>query len=110
MLEVMPTRARRTVASRFAATATALVLLCSLGVVVVPAAGATTPRAKSPTVSIKNFAFSPKTLTVKAGSKVTVNYPYHFMVLNGVARLVVSNTTLGSDFTMAASATMRNEN
>jgi hypothetical protein len=32
------------------------------------------------------------------------------MVLNGVARLVVSNTTLGSDFTMAASATMRNEN
>ena len=72
MLEVMPTRARRTVASRFAATATALVLLCSLGVVVVPAAGATTPRAKSPTVSIKNFAFSPKTLKVKAGTKVTV--------------------------------------
>jgi len=32
------------------------------------------------------------------------------VVLNGVARLVVSNTTLGSDFTMAASATMRNEN
>jgi Flp pilus assembly protein TadG len=44
------------------------------------------------------------------GSKVTVSYPYHFMVLNGVARLVVSGTTLGSDFTMAASATMRNEN
>jgi Flp pilus assembly protein TadG len=44
------------------------------------------------------------------GSKVTVSYPYKFMVLNGVARLVVSGTTLGSDFTMAASATMRNEN
>ena len=27
---------------------------------------------KSPTVSIKNLAFSPKTLTVKAGAKVTV--------------------------------------
>ena len=47
-------------------------LLCSVGVVVVAAAGATTPRAKSPTVSIKNFAFSPKTLKVKAGAKVTV--------------------------------------
>jgi hypothetical protein len=32
------------------------------------------------------------------------------MILNGVAKLVVYNTTLGSDFTMAASATMRNEN
>jgi Flp pilus assembly protein TadG len=44
------------------------------------------------------------------GSKVIVNYPFKFMVLNGVAKLVVSNATLGSDFTMAASATMRNEN
>jgi hypothetical protein len=32
------------------------------------------------------------------------------MVLNGIARLVVTNTTLGADFTMATSATMRNEN
>ena len=32
----------------------------------------TTPRAKSPAVTIKNLAFSPKKLTVKAGSKVTV--------------------------------------
>ncbi len=45
-----------------------------------------------------------------SGSKVTVSYPFKFMVLNGVAKLVASNTTLGSDFTMAASATMRNEN
>jgi Flp pilus assembly protein TadG len=44
------------------------------------------------------------------GSKVIVSYPFKFMVLNGVAKLVASNTTLGSDFTMAASATMRNEN
>jgi plastocyanin len=36
-------------------------------------AGASTPRAKSPSVTIKGLAFSPKTLTVKAGSKVTVN-------------------------------------
>ena len=44
------------------------------------------------------------------GSKVIVSYPFKFMVLNGVAKLVASNTTLGSDFTMATSATMRNEN
>lgn len=45
-----------------------------------------------------------------SGSKVIVSYPFKFMVLKGVAKLVASNTTLGSDFTMAASATMRNEN
>ena len=58
--------------SRFAATTIALLLVLSVGVVVVAAAGATTPRAKAPTVSIKNLAFSPKTLQVKAGAKITV--------------------------------------
>ena len=42
--------------------------------------------------------------------KVIVSYPFKFMALQSVAKLVVSNTTVGSDFTMAASATMRNEN
>lgn len=72
MLEGMLTRPRRNLASRLAAIATALLLVCSLGVVVVAAAGATTPRAKSPSVAIKDFKFSPKTLTVKAGAKVKV--------------------------------------
>ena len=72
MLAVMLTRPRRTLVSRLAATATALLLVCSLGVVVVASAEAATPRAKSPTVSIKDLAFSPKTLSVKAGAKVTV--------------------------------------
>ena len=72
MLEVMLTRTRRTIASRLAATTIALLLVCSLGVIVVAAAGASTPRATSAKVSIKNFAFSPKTLKVKAGTKVTV--------------------------------------
>jgi Flp pilus assembly protein TadG len=72
-------------------------------------AGVLDPRV-TPTITIqRSIAVSYGTGTA-TGSKVTVNYPYHFMVLNGVARLVVSNTTLGSDFTMAASATMRNEN
>lgn len=44
------------------------------------------------------------------GSKVTVNYPFSFIVLNPVARLVVKGSTVGgSSFTMSASAEMRNE-
>lgn len=64
----------------------------------------------TPTVTIqRNVAVSYGTGTA-TGSKVVVNFPFHFMVLNDVAKMVVSNTTLGTDFTMAASATMRNEN
>jgi Flp pilus assembly protein TadG len=44
-----------------------------------------------------------------SGSKVTVNYPFSFMVLQPVARLVVNSSTLGSAFTMVAAAEMRNE-
>jgi Flp pilus assembly protein TadG len=44
-----------------------------------------------------------------SGSKVTVNYPFSFMVLQPVARLVVNNSTLGGTFTMSAVSEMRNE-
>jgi Flp pilus assembly protein TadG len=44
-----------------------------------------------------------------AGSKVTVSYPYTFMVLRPVARLVVKNSMVGGNFTMTATAEMRNE-
>jgi len=64
----------------------------------------------TPTISIQRSVPVSYGTGTATGSKVTVSYPYHFMVLNGVAKLVVKNTTLGSDFTMAASATMRNEN
>jgi Flp pilus assembly protein TadG len=43
------------------------------------------------------------------GSKVTVNYPFSFSVLQPVAQLVVMNSTVGGSFTMTASAEMRNE-
>jgi Flp pilus assembly protein TadG len=43
------------------------------------------------------------------GSKVTVNYPFSFMVLNPIARLVVKGSTLGAPITMSASSEMRNE-
>ncbi len=43
-------------------------------------------------------------------SRVTINYPFNFMVLNPVARLVKPSSTLGSGaLTMQASALMRNE-
>ncbi len=44
-----------------------------------------------------------------SGSKVTVNYPFSFMVLNPVARLIVPGSSLGAPITMSASAEMRNE-
>jgi Flp pilus assembly protein TadG len=43
------------------------------------------------------------------GSKVTVNYPFAFMVLQPIANLVVRGSTLGAGFTMSAAAEMRNE-
>jgi len=64
----------------------------------------------TPTITIQRNATISYGSGTASGSKVTVNFPYHFMVLNGIAKLVVSGTTLGSDFTMATSATMRNEN
>ena len=53
-------------------------------------------------------------LSIGAGtasaSQVTVNYPFAFMVLQPVANLVVSGSTLGSaPITMTAAAEMRNE-
>ena len=43
------------------------------------------------------------------GSQVTVRYPFSFIVLQPVARLVVPGGSLGSPIVMAASAMMRNE-
>ena len=42
-------------------------------------------------------------------TKVTVSFPFAFMVLQPVAQLVVTGSQLGTPFTLAASATMRNE-
>jgi Flp pilus assembly protein TadG len=64
----------------------------------------------TPTVTIQRTVAVSYGSGTATGSKVIVSFPFHFMVLNDIAKLVVSNTTVGSDFTMAASATMRNEN
>jgi Flp pilus assembly protein TadG len=42
-------------------------------------------------------------------SQVQINYPFAFMVLNPVVRLVVPGSTVGAPITMHASALMRNE-
>ena len=44
-----------------------------------------------------------------SGTKVTISYPFQFIVLNPVAKLVTSNSTLGSAFTMTVASVMRNE-
>ena len=45
-----------------------------------------------------------------SASIVTVNYPFSFMVLNPVAKLIRRTSTMGeAPFTMTASAAMRNE-
>ena len=67
------------------------------------------PNAASATVSVNRNA----TISLGAGtataSQVTVNYPFQFIVLQPVARLIVANSTLGTPLTMTASALMRNE-
>jgi len=42
-------------------------------------------------------------------SRVTVNYPYSFIALGPIARMVRSGSTAGAPLTMSASAVMRNE-
>jgi Flp pilus assembly protein TadG len=43
------------------------------------------------------------------GSRITVNYPFSFIVLNGVAKLVSKGSTAGEPLTMQSVALMRNE-
>src|SRR5262249_7667862 len=53
------------------------------------------------------------TLTYGTGTAtsavVTVNYPFEFIMLNPVARLLNPNSTTGAPLTITASAQMRNE-
>jgi Flp pilus assembly protein TadG len=44
-----------------------------------------------------------------SASRVTVDYPFTFVVLRPVARLTTRNSTLGGAVTMSAQALMRNE-
>lgn len=54
-----------------------------------------------------------RTISIGTGTapstRVTVSYPFNFLVLNPIARMVVTNSTLGGALTMTAQAEMRNE-
>ena len=63
------------------------------------------PGANSATITVvRNVPFGATT-----ASRVTVNYPFQFMVIGPVARLVRSSSTVGAPLTMQSSALMRNE-
>ena len=64
------------------------------------------PNAATATVTInRTVALSgPDT-----GSQITINYPFQFMVLNPVVRLVTPSSTTGAPITMQSVALMRNE-
>jgi Flp pilus assembly protein TadG len=42
-------------------------------------------------------------------SSITISYPFEFIMLNPIVRLVVPSSTTGAPITMSAVATMRNE-
>jgi Flp pilus assembly protein TadG len=63
------------------------------------------PQYASATITIDRLVpMGPNT-----GSRITINYPYQFMVLNGVIRLVTPKSTTGAPITMQSVALMRNE-
>ena len=48
-------------------------------------------------------------LGTNTASRITVNYPFEFMLLNPVAKLVSKRSTAGAPLTMQSIALMRNE-
>jgi Flp pilus assembly protein TadG len=68
------------------------------------------PDYTSATVSVNQNDTVSIGATTAAASRVNVNYPFSFIVLNPVVNLVVYGSTLGgAPVTLAASAEMRNE-
>lgn len=70
------------------------------------AAGRITGAATAPVVVERGVAFG----GANTASRITVNYPFNFMVIGPVAKLVRGTSTLGDNtLTMRAVALMRNE-
>ena len=67
------------------------------------------PEADAATVSLTPVMLDLGSGVTAAASSVTVSYPFQFIVLQPVARLVVSGSTLGGAFAMTTTAVMRNE-
>lgn len=67
--------------------------------------GRITGAATAPVIVERTVPLGPNT-----SSRITINYPFNFMVIGPVARLVRSTSTLGGGaLTMSAVALMRNE-
>jgi Flp pilus assembly protein TadG len=63
------------------------------------------PNASTASITVvRNVPFGSVT-----ASRITVNYPFQFIVLNPVAKLVRKSSTVGTPLTMQSSALMRNE-
>ena len=67
------------------------------------------PEATNATIAIDHNAPINIGIGSATGSQVTIQYPFSFITLQPVARLVVPGGSLGSPIVMAASAMMRNE-
>lgn len=65
--------------------------------------------ANNATINVDRAASINVNGTPVAASLVTVDYPFTFMVLQPVARLVVPGSTAGQAFTMRTTSLMRNE-
>ena len=63
----------------------------------------------SATVSINRTGTVQVGTGTASASIVTVAYPFSFMVLDPVAKLITGTSTMGAPFTMTVSAQMRNE-
>lgn len=67
------------------------------------------PEADAATVTLTPVTLDLGGGVTAAASNVTVSYPFEFIVLQPVARLVVSGSSLGAPFAMKTTAVMRNE-
>jgi Flp pilus assembly protein TadG len=67
------------------------------------------PNAATATVTVTAETLDLGGGTTAGASRVTVNYPFEFVALQPVVRLLVSTSTVGGPLTMTASAVMRNE-
>ena len=67
------------------------------------------PNGAAATVVVNPLALVSIGVGTATATVVTVNYPFPFIVLQPVARLLVSGSTLGAPVILTASAEMRNE-
>lgn len=72
-------------------------------------AGGQLPQAGTAAVDVNRSASITVNGAAVSASQVTIDYPFTFVVLQPVARLVSPGTSVGGPLTMRAQAVMRNE-